>query len=41
MLGRRDKPRFHRFFRAAIISSSVTEAISPLPTPLRGARFPL
>ena len=29
MLRRRDKPRFHRFFRAAIISSSVTEAISP------------
>ncbi len=29
LLSGRDKPRFHRFFRAAIISSSVTEGISP------------
>ncbi len=30
LLRGRDKPRFHRVFRAATISSSVTDAISPL-----------
>ena len=29
LLSGRDKSRFHRFFRASIISSSVTEGISP------------
>lgn len=29
LLRGRDKPRLHRAFRAAIISSSVTDAISP------------
>lgn len=29
LLGGRDKSRFHRFFRASIISSNVTEGISP------------
>jgi hypothetical protein len=29
LLSGRDKSRFHRFFRASIISSNVTEGISP------------